>query len=246
MATSTATADRVSSDPDTQVASLWVPPRDRKPTETDEIRARKHSLQVGNKTEVGVDCSTDHYKPYRISEAKKNWYKHLDKHNRDNNWEYRNDIDVSVDVDRQLRLKTTLAITSQLSLTKRQAQIVVERMFEIDGRRFGQRTEAVALCLCAIVMNEEAERCGTEKVYHPQRSDRKNGSEFVRVQNQLIASFGPITKPRLTSIYNKLKQGQPPLRQHEETRIFVKGNTKFQCHPSYAPDHALPRPTSEG
>jgi hypothetical protein len=227
-------------------AKLWTPPEERPPTEAEEARARKRSLETDNETEVGYDHKTDFFNPSRLSYEKREHYKKLDRHNRDNHWEYREDVDVGQDCDQQLKLKTALGLASQLSLSDFQTQLVLDRLFQIDGRRFGQRTEAVVFCLCAIVVNEEAgERYGDGNVYHPARSDSNNDDEFVRVRDQLTETFGPITESRLYSIHGKLTQGNPPETNNEDTQQFASSNSTVQRHPSYAPDYALPKSTGE-
>lgn len=226
--------------------SLWVLPRERSPTEEEEERAREHSLNKGNKTAIGYDRPTEWYNPGDISYEKKDWYQRLDRHNRDNHWEFRDEIHIAQDYDRQLKLNSAKGIVSQLGLSNLHEQAVLDRLFEIDGRRFGERTEAVVFCLCAIVLNDEAEdRYDSEKIYHPARSNPNNDNEFVRVQNQLVESFGPLTESRLHSIYAKLKQGRPPLRDDDETQQFISANSVVQRRPSFAPDHTLPQPTGE-
>ena len=248
MSATTTPAVAVGSPPinEPEIASPWIPRNERPPTEQEEARARERSLNVGNETEIGYDAEVNHYDARAVPEAVKERYERLDRHNRDNHWEYREDVDVASSYDRQLKLKSTLAIASQLGLSPYQKQVVVDRMFEIDGQRFGQQTEVVAFCLCAVVVNEEAEcRRDTEKPYHPARNDENNEQEFVRIQNQLIDAFGAITKTRLQSVYGKVTQGNPPLVDDEETRQFVRMNTNYQRRPSFAPDHSLARPTGE-
>lgn len=248
MSATITSAESIASAPtdDPYVPSLWVPPNERPPTEAEEARAREHSLSVGNKTEIGYDCRTDWYDPDEVDEKTKQHYETLDRHNRDNHWEYREDVNISKDYDWQLKLTSAIGIASQLGLSDLHKQIVIDRLFEIDGRRFGERTEAVAFCLCAIVLNEDVEdRYDREKVYHPARDDANNDPEFVRVQNQLVDAFGTITKSRLHSIYAKLKQGQPPLKKDEETQRFITANTIVQRHPSFAPEGTLPQPAGE-
>ncbi len=250
MSVSTTPAAGTASDSTTShsASSLWVPPNERPstPTEAEEARARKRTLNTSNETAIGYDQETDFYRPSSISYNKREHYKKLDQHNRDNYWKNRDDVEVGQDCDRQLKLKTTLGIASQLGLSDFHTQVVVGRLFEIDGRRFGQRTEAVAFCLCAIVLNEDAEnRYENEKVYHPSRSDSNNAHEFIRVRDQLVDSFGSITESRLHSVYAKLTQGDPPQRADDETRQFVTANSTVQRHPSFTPNHSLPRPTGE-
>lgn len=225
---------------------LWTPPEERSPTEAEEARARRLSLDANNETIIGYDQGTEFFNPSELTYKEREYYKKLDRHNRDNHWEYRVDVDVGQDSDRQLKLKTTLGLASQLSLSDFHKQVVLDRLFRIDGRRFGQRTEAVAFCLCAIVLNEDAtERYGDSNVYHPAGSNETNDDEFVRVEQQLIDAFGPITESRLHSIYAKLTQGEPPQTDNEETRQFVSSNNTCQLRPSYAPDYALPQPAGE-
>jgi hypothetical protein len=228
-------------------AKLWTPPEERPPTEAEEARARQQSLEANNETEIGYDHKTDFFNPSWLSYEDREYYKKLDSHNRDNYWKNRVDVDdVGQDADRQLKLKTTLGIASQLSLSDFQTQLVLDRIFRIDGQRFGQRTEAVAFCLCVVVVNEGAgERYGDDNVYHPARSDSNNDEEFVRVRDQLIETFGPITESRLYSIHGKLTQGNPPETNNEDTQRFASSNSTIQRHPSYAPDYALSKSTGE-
>lgn len=227
-------------------AKIWKPPSERPPTEAEEAHARRDSLDANHETIIGYDDKTESFYPSSLSYEEREYYKKLDRHNRDNHWEYRVDVNVGQDCDRQLKLKTTLGIASQLSLSDFHTQLVLDRLFQIDGRRFGQRTEAVAFCLCAIVLNEDAtERYDASNVYHPARSDSKNDDEFVRIEEQLIDSFDPITESRLHSVYAKLKQGEPPRTNNEKTRQFLSSNSTVQQHPSYTPDYALPQATGE-
>ncbi|MUV60208.1 hypothetical protein [Halobacterium sp. CBA1126] len=245
-ATTTPAAGTASDSVEQSASSLWVPPAKRPPTGAEETRARKQTLNVSNETAIGYDKKTDFYNPKFISYQKKRHYEKLDQHNRDNFWKYREEVDVSQDYDRQLKLKTALGIASQLSLSDYHTQEVVDRLFKIDGRRFGQRTEAVVFCLCAVVLNEDAEdRYGEPKVYHPSRSDPKNDHEFVRVKDQLMNAFGTITESRIHSIYAKLTQGQPPTKSDDMTQQFIARNSTVQRHPSFTPDYALPQPAGE-
>jgi hypothetical protein len=180
-----------------------------------------------------------------LSSEKQERFERLDQHNRDNYWKFREDVNVARDYDRQLKLKSTLGIASQLGLSDFHTQVVIDQLFEIDGQRFGERNEAVAFCLCAIVVNEEAEQTGAGKVYHPARNDSNNDQRFVRVQNQLVDCFDRITKSRLQGVYAKLKQGEPPLRDDDETRKFVRSNSVVQRRPSFTPEGTLPHPTGE-
>lgn len=102
--------------------------------------------------------------------------------------------------------------------------------------RFGQRIEAVTFCPSAIVLNQDATSRykDGEKLYHPARSDEKNVQESVRVEKQLAFTVGPLTQTRLHSICAKLRQGQPPQRNDEETRRFVTGTSTVQRQPSFA------------
>lgn len=209
-------------------------------------RARNRTLSAGNATEIGYDSQTRWYNPANVPVEKRERYETLDQHNRDNYWKYREDVNVARDCDRQLKLNSTLGIASQLGLSDLHKQIVLDRLFEIDGRRFGERTEAVAFCLCAIVVNEEAEeQVNVEKAYHPARDDSNNDQRFVSVQNQLVDSFGPITESRLHSIYVKLKQGDPPCKIDDGTQDFVSDSSIVQRRPSFTPDGSLPQPTGE-
>lgn len=227
--------------------SKWVPPEERPPTEAQEAQARKQSLEEGNRTEIAYDSEGKVYDPRQLSYRQRQRYAKLDKHNRDNHWKNRDDIDdIGGDYDRQLKLKTTQGIASQLGLSKFHTQVVVDRIFEIDGQRFGQRNEAVAFCLCAVVVNEDArDRYDSEKVYHPARGDANNDSQYVRMETELIEAFDPITKSRLQSIYSKLTQGTPPTKVEEETSRFVADNSVVQRNSSFAPDYALPQSSGD-
>lgn len=247
MSTTTSSAKGIASNSKNNYVfhTLWSDRNEKSPTKEEEDRARNYSLNAGNKTSIGYDYQTNLYNPDNESQGKKDWYECLDSHNRDNYWKYREEVNISRDYDQQLKLKAALGIADQLGLSERHKQIVIEQLFEIDGRRFGQRNEAVIFCLCAIVMNKEAKRYGDENIYHPSRNDSNNDHEFVRVQDQLITAFSTITESRLRSIYAKLSQGQPPLKNDEQTELFVRGNNRVQHRPSFAPEHSLPQPTGD-
>lgn len=247
MSTTTCSADGIASaTSDQPVAALWHHPDERSPTVADENYAREYSLRVGNETSIGLDCHTKSYRPSQLTDEQRNRYEELDKHNRDNVWEYRVDVEVGKDYDQQLKLKSALGVASQLDLSEFHTQLVLDRLLRIDGQRFGQRTEAVAFCLCALVLNDEATtRYNTEKPYHPQQSAEKNQDGFLRVKDLLIDTYGAITERRLHSIYQKLAQGHAPTRDDEETEQLLRANTVTQRHPSFTPDHALPQSTGE-
>lgn len=223
----------------------WSSSNKRLPTESEEAEARNQTLELGNETSVGYKKESSNYDPEKLPNHRYDWYKKLDQHNRDNYWKYRDDVQIGRDYDRQQKLKTTLGIASQLSLSELQKQIVVDRLFRLQLNRFGHRIEAVAFCLGAIVVNEEAKQRYKDgkNVYHPCQKDEDKGQDFLRVEIQLLETYGSLTKSRLVSVYNKLLQGDPPKRESKEMERFVANNTEFQSHPTFAPDWTLPRPT---
>lgn len=235
--TTSQSANQASSDKPAAFQSQWKNSNNEPSAEKKE-QARQESLNIGNKTEIGHDEVSE-------TENEEINYERLDEHNRDNRWEYRADINVAKESDQQIKLHLTKGIASQLGLSEFHKQLVINRIFEMDGQRFGERLEPVAFCLCAIVLNDEIKhREYREKVYHPQRSDSNNDQEFVRVQNQLINSYGPLTKNRLQSIYAKLSQGHAPNKK-DGSQAYLRQNDLVQRRPSYPPPKSLPRPSSD-
>lgn len=177
----------------------WDPTKNDEPTEAEEQAARETTLSIGNATTVG---------PFENGHQPDK-YDRLDKHNRDNFWEYREDVSVSQSGDIQFKRKALLAFAHQLSLSPLQRQVALDRFLELDLPRCGHRTEIVVFCTCAVVLNEDAEKYfGEEKPYYPTRNPENNHSSFAMLQAKLIERWGAITESRILSVYQKVRQGE--------------------------------------
>lgn len=207
----------------------WRALNEAGPSEEDEQRARERTLEIGNRTEI-------HWRKEGVKNKAK--YKRLDLHNRDCHWEYRDDVDVSRDVDNQFKRESLLALAGQLCLSSLQRRMALNRLFRLDLQKFGMRSDVVAFCICGLVLKQEAERYGDDTPYHPARNPENNPSPFVRVEAQLIEAKGRTTKNYIQKVWGKLTQGNPPTRSNDEWMPFVRAHADIQNHPSHRPGWA--------
>lgn len=226
---------RVSSTTDEPIEFTdWHTTLDREPSEAEEQTARNESLALGNVTSVG-----------RPDDAERTrYYDRLDSHNRDNFWKYRTDSEISQSADTQFKRKTLLAFAHQVSLSPLQRQVALNRFLELDLPRSGHRTEVVAFCVCAVVLNEDAEDYfGKRKPYYPTRNPENNHSEFATLQTRLIERWGAVTESRILSVYQKVRQESLPTSNGGVSRQARIEAPEVQQRPSYSPDWALPQST---
>lgn len=203
----------------------WHTTSEYEPTEAEEKAAREATLAIGNATEI--DYKKSHPKAYKFNR--------LDKHNRDNFWRFRVDVEVSKDVDEQFKRTALLAVAHQLSLSPLQRQLALDRLMGLDLSRGGYSTKIVVFCVCAVVFNEDVEDYfDAEKPYHPARNKENNPRAFARFQTQLI-SLGEASKSLLQSIYRKLRQDSFPRRDGGQSRQLSTGASEVQRRPSYRP-----------
>ncbi|WP_148708241.1 hypothetical protein [Haloferax sp. Atlit-12N] len=199
------------------------------PSEEDEQKARKRTLEIGNRTEI---------KWREAKKGERTFYKRLDDHNRDCYWKYRDEIDVSKDYDNQFKRESLLALAGQLCLNSVQRRMALNRFFRLNLWKFGMRSDVVAFCICGLILKKEAKRYGDKSPYHPARNPENNSSPFARVESQLIESDGRTTKNYIQKVWGKLEQGNPPTRSKDEWKPFVRSHSDIQNHPSHSPDWA--------
>lgn len=247
MSATASQADSVASAPSNDSGfSTWVPEGERPPTEADEAKARERNLTLGNETSIGLNCRTDFYTRSDLSKAEETRYKRLQSHNRDNYWRNRSDVDTPKALDQQIKRHKALAVTTKLELSDLQTTQVLDRLFQIDGQKFGHPVEAVMFCLSAVLVNKEiGRRYGDDRAYHPARNAENNSTAFARAEAELCETIGSITKKRIQSIFGKLTQGSPPTRDDDQLDLFVDESLDVQRHPSFSPNGTLPEPTGE-
>lgn len=210
----------------------WHTTCSNEPSEAEKKKAREKTLEIGNKTSVGQYSDDERT-------AK---YDRLDKHNRDNYWGYRNDVSISQSTDIQFKRNALLAFAHQLSLTPLQRQVALNQLLSLDLPRCGHRTEVIVFCVCAGVVNDDAESyfC-TEKPYYPTRKPDNNHSAFATLQAQLIERWERITESRILSVYQKVRQQSLPTLDTDSSRQPDFNGTEVQQYPSYSPDWAIPQ-----
>lgn len=210
---------------------------DKPENRRDDILLERPTLEMGNRTEL--DHEKEDVKPPSNSDwiNGKTFWERLDSHNRDNQWQYRSDIDTWKSVDTDYKIHLIAAFVSELGLNSLQKQRAFRRFMRLDIPRATGRTETNAFLICALTVNSDTNYYGSEKVYHPQRPPENNDVHFQHLENDLRRRFGDITRSGLTKIYNKLSQGNPPTRHPAEWKGFVKRNSFVEQAPSAAPDH---------
>lgn len=207
----------------------WQPSGEKEPTEEQERKARKRTLEMGNETEI-------HYP--KAPDGQEDYYERLDLHNRDCYWKFRDEVDVSRDCDNQYKSHVLHSLAGELGLSRFQREKAMRRLFELNLPRFGMRTDVIAFCLCGIILKEEAnERYGDDAPYNPHRASENNPDSFVRIESRLIEADGPTTKKYIQKVWGKLQYGVPPTRSDADWKPFVQSESRVQPHPSYQPDH---------
>lgn len=211
----------------------WHTTFDDEPTEAEEQAARDKSLAKGNVTAVG----------WFNDEERTAKYDRLDCHNRDNYWKNRIDVEISESADTQFKQKALLALANHVELSSTQRQLALDRFLKLDLPKCGHRMELVAFCVCAIVLNEDAEGYfGEGKPYYPTRTPENNHSAFVTLQTRLIERWGAITESRILSVYQKVRQGSLP-KSGGDCGSSSDVEKEVQVRPSYCPDWAIPQPS---
>jgi hypothetical protein len=188
-------------------------------------------METNNETKIDYDGESRYLPSRSVSIRGKDFYERLQDHNRDVWWAYREDATISKDVDNDFKKYLLIAFTSQVGLTSLQTHLALKRFMKLDLRRGTGRAEENALLICAIIANKTAERHGGEKLYHPQRSD--NDRAFDSLETNLMNRFPRVTSSSLTKIYNKLTQGNPPIRPAAEWKDFVHREAEVQVHPNH-------------
>lgn len=217
--------------PSTPSFTDWRPASEREPTEEEERKARERTLEIGNETEINYE---------KAPTGQEDYYERLDLHNRDCYWKHRDEIDMPASLDNDYKKHILDSIANKLELTPLQHQKAFARLFELDLPQFGYRIDAVAFCLCGIVLKEEvAERYGDDAPYHPQRNAESNPDNFALVESQLIEEDGATTKRYIQKVWGKLLHGDPPTRSGDSWEAFVQARSQVQNNPHYLPDHKV-------
>jgi hypothetical protein len=206
----------------------------------DDVLIDRPTMEMGNRTEVHHEKPGVRSPKGSYSKKGKSLYKRLDMHNRDTWWEYRRDNEMSSNVDADFKSSMLLAYASELGLHLLQKHKALKRFMQLDLPRATGRTELNGFVICVLVVNEDAEEFGSEKIYHPQRSPEKNDTQFQQFADALIDTFGKVTESTITRVLNKLSQGNPPTRNKKEWGGTVKRNSDAP-RPSYAYDHYDPQ-----
>lgn len=196
-----------------------------------QTRLTQRNLAIGNRTELGHKKTTPPTGSVTIKGI--SHFERLDLHNRDCWWRFRSDVNTSKAVDNAYKKTLVAAFSGQLELNNYQCQQVFMRFMSLDLPKTGLPAPLYAFIVCALVMNKTAEAYGDEKVYHPQRAVQNNDTYFQCLEDSLIRAHPRITKKTLCSVYNKLCQGDPPIRDNEEWRAAVRQDPFVPLCPSY-------------
>jgi hypothetical protein len=142
----------------------------------------------------------------------------------------------------QFKRGALLAFANQVSLSPLQRQVALDRFFDLDLPRCGLRTELIAFCVCAVVLNEDATGYFNEELpYYPTRNQEDNHSELAVLQERLIERWGAITESQIHSAYQKVRQQSLPTSTGDDSQQVHIGEDQVQKRPSYCPDWAIPQ-----
>lgn len=197
----------------------------------DDILLERPTMEMGNETLIRPEEGD----PPSQSKIIKNKtiYERLSDHNRDCWWRNRIDVITTKNVDRASKRHLVRVFTNQLEMSPCQTQLVFRDFMKLALSSFGLPRELVAFSICGLIANAEAEDRGSTKVYHPQRPASKNDPHFQRLAENLISGFDRITENAITSVFNKLSQGDRPTRHPDQWKSFVRKES-FLPFPSYA------------
>lgn len=187
----------------------------------EKIPVDTYTMRIGNRTDLDLDSDDVSQPTNSVVICKKNFYERLDSHNRDTWWEYRADAETWRNLDNPFKQHVIDAFGLQLGMNSYQKQQAFTWLMKLDLPRMGVNSELIAFVICAIVTNKSAESYGDDNIYHPQRAPRNNDPHFQQLEDVLIRRFSRITKSAITSVYNKLTNGDPPTRPPSDWRIFV-------------------------
>lgn len=162
----------------------------------------------------------------------KNLWERLDSHNRDCWWRYRDDVDISASMNREYKHGLLWSLIGQAEMTPTQGEQAFEQLMELDLGRLGLPTPLIAFVLCALVWNEDARQDDSKREYHPQRNPENNDPYFQRLEERLIVSQRRIHKSSLTSVYNKLMQGEPKRRHPSTWKPYFRHRNLIPQNPS--------------
>ncbi|MEA1931942.1 MAG: hypothetical protein U9O06_10385 [Euryarchaeota archaeon] len=204
----------------------------RREKQEKQTRLAHRNLAIGNRTELDLRKATAPSVSGPIE--KKSYFKRLDLHNRDCWWRWRSDVNISNAVDNAYKKTLVAAFCGQLELNNYQNQLVFAKFMSLDLPKMGLPAPLYAFVVCALIMNKAAEAYDEENVYHPQRAAENNDAHFQRLEESLVSAYPRITKKILTRVYNKLSQGNPPIRDDEEWSTFVRQDPFVSLYPSYA------------
>lgn len=218
---------------------------DKPENRRDGVLLDRPTMEMGNETMIG-DGQIKEAPPlvsYVIDNM--NLYERFRSHNRDTWWKHRTDSSIPKDVDGDSRKQIILSYSYELGLNQLQSRRAFRRLIKLNLRKGTGRRELNAFIICSLVANEDAERYGSEKLYHPQRSQEKNDGEFQRLEDALKERFSRVTKSSLTKVYNILTQGDPPTKDENQVEVLVRRESKGQYHPSYSSPNYDPREGDE-
>ena len=205
----------------------------------DDILLKRPTMEMSNDHLIGYNKN---HSPPESSYKKfgKDLYERLQSHNRDTLWKYREDSAISQSADSEFKTYLLLAFASEVGLNSFQKQCALKQFMQLDLRQGTGRAEINALAICSLVANRDAERYGSEKIYHPQRSSENNDEAFQRLEDMLTDRFAKITKSTITKVYNKLSQGNPPTRHPSKWKGKVKRESCIPQNPSFASEQYDP------
>ncbi|TKX86470.1 hypothetical protein EXE43_08230 [Halorubrum sp. SS5] len=207
----------------------------------DDVLLDRPTMKMGNRTAIDYDEKKHSLPSESVVLCGQDLYERLRSHNRDNWWQYREDSTISNDLIEDFKTHLIFAFSNELGLNSLQKQRAFSRFMKLDLRRGTGRTEVNAFMICALVANEDTKAYGSDKLYHPQRSDQNNDKEFQRLEEALKDRFSAITESLLTKVYNKLGQGDPPTRHRSQWKGKVKRECKIPNNPSVVTDQYDPR-----
>jgi len=206
---------------------------DKPKNRRDGILLDRPTMEMGNRTEIGHD--DPNVGPPEGSYVKNGqlFWERLDSHNRDTWWKYRTDSEMSQSLDEDFKCSLLLAFASELGMTSFQTHRAFRQFMRLDLPRATGRTELNSFLICSIVINQEAKKFDSNKVYHPQQPAESKDPSFQRLEEALVDRFARVTESSLTSVYNKLSQGDPPTRDPSAWKQKVKQHSLLPNNPSF-------------
>lgn len=236
MSTTKPTATAIDSPSDTESSDLnpftdWGHEEHDKSIPTDEA-----TLAMGNQTDFytqSTEMGSSYNPSSDASTAKKDGLlNRMRRHNRDIWWAYRDDVYLSESLDNQYKRGVIGSFVVRLGLSDLLAQRAFEWFMRLDLRRMGLRIEMVAFAICISVVNKQADRYrDSGRAYDPQHSNVNKKEDFRDLQDNLIKRYDTVSTSQITSVIQKLEQGNPPTRPKKKWKHFV-------INESFAPLHA--------